>query len=603
MAKQPAVLSNSFDWDRRLFSVISRLARETGSAHLGSYLAAFALTAIVAGTTAAMAFLLEDVVNEIFVERDLSAIFLLAGVVFGIFVVRGFASFGYGVILSRVANAIVLEVKVRCYKHLMSKEPSFFARSSSGELMTLINAGSKGASGLLNTIAVGMGRDFLTVIALIGVLLVQDTELALGVIVAVPIFALIVSQATKRLRTLSRKTLQLSAALNNRIRASIQGVRVAKAFGIEAELEKAMQRNAADVRSVANKQAIVSNRVTPFTEIVGGTAVAGCIAFGGWRLSGTDEPPGALISFIVAALMVYDPARRLSQARASIEKHLVGVRIMYDFLDTPKAVEDQKATRPLEVQTGEVRFEDVVFEYDEDHPALHGVSFTAEAGKMTAVVGPSGAGKSTIASLLLRFWRVQGGKILIDGTDISDVRIEMLREAISYVGQEPFLFDGTIRENILVGRRAASSEEVIEAATAAGAHEFISALPDGYDSLVGELGSNLSGGQRQRIAIARAFVRDSKLLILDEPTSALDTETERRIQMSLQNLMRGRTTIMIAHRLSTIRDADRIVVLEAGRVVETGTHAALISAGNAYARLYGNGATDRAEYAQIAATS
>ncbi len=222
---------------------------------------------------------------------------------------------------------------------------------------------------------------------------------------------------------------------------------------------------------------------------------------------------------------------------------------------------------------------------------------------MTAVVGPSGAGKSTIASLLLRFWRVQGGNILIDGTDISDVRIEMLREAISYVGQEPFLFDGTIRENILVGRRAASSEEVIEAATAAGAHEFISALPDGYDSLVGELGSNLSGGQRQRIAIARAFVRDSKLLILDEPTSALDTETERRIQMSLQNLMRGRTTIMIAHRLSTIRDADRIVVLEAGRVVETGTHAALISAGNAYARLYGNGATDRAEYAQIAATS
>ncbi len=580
--------STSLDTDRRLGSVIARLMRETGSTYWKGYALALLLSAVVAATTGAVAFLIEDVIDEIFVEKSYQALIALSVAVLVIFVARGLAMFGQAVLLNQIGNAIVLELQVKLFRKVLSKEPSFLARNSSGELMTVISTGAGSAQVLLQTIATSVGRDLFTLIALLIVLLWQNTTLALGLLIGIPIIAFVISIVAKRLRGLARKHLEISALLTNRIRSTIQGMRVVKAFSMEDQFGASMSHHADELRRVSNKFAIVSNRVAPLMELVGGVAIAGAIAFGGWRVISQGETPGELVSFIFAALMAYDPARRLGAARSTLERSLVGVRMMYDFLDAVEAHEEREPTLPeLKIDGGAIEFDNVSFAYEPDNPILRGVSFKAPAGKTTAIVGRSGGGKSTIVNLLLRFWSPDHGSVSIDGQDLADHSVISLRQAIAYVGQDAFLFDGSLRENILVGNRGASEEQLIAAAQAAGADAFIQALPNGYDTLAGELGSNLSGGQKQRIAIARALIRDSAIVVLDEPTSALDVETERTIQGSLRQLAQGRTTIVIAHRLSTIRDADQIVVIDHGRVVETGTHDGLISAGGAYARLYG----------------
>lgn len=581
-----SLINDTMDRDGRLFSVVRRLFAETGRQHLGQYAVAFVLSAIVAGTTAAVAFLLKDVINEIFVEKSVSALFSVSLAVLIIFVARGFAMFGQAVILSKISNAIVLELQVRLFGRVMSKEPSFIFRSSSAELMMIVNHGAASASSLLNALMLAVGRDIFTIIGLLAVLFVQNYILALVMIGSIPIIAIVVSAITKRVRSISREQLEVGAMLSNRIRASIQGIKVVKAFGIENDVLKKMNDNASRLKKLGVKQAIVSNRLAPFMESVGGAIAAGAIAIGGWRVINHGDTPGELVSFMFAALMIYDPARRLSQARAGIESSLVGIRLMYDFLDREDLEAESPAAKPLKVGAGCVRFQNVDFGYAPDQLVLKQLSLEIEGGKTTAVVGRSGGGKTTIANLLLRFWRPSSGHIEIDGQNINDVTVSSLRSSIAYVGQDAFLFDGTIRENLLVGKRDASEAEIVAALEAADAYDFVKQAANGLDTSVGELGVGLSGGQRQRIAIARALLRDTPIVLLDEPTSALDGETERGIQNALNRLAEGRTTIIIAHRLSTIRHADKILVVSNGKVIETGTHAALIRADGQYARLY-----------------
>lgn len=589
------IVSKKIDTDKRLFSIIKRLVSETGWQHAPQYGLAFLLTAIVAGTTAGIALILEDVVNEIFVNKNLTALYAISASIFLIFVLRGFATFGKAVILKRISNAIVLEVKVKLFGRVLAKEPSYVMGSSSAEMMMIVNKGSGSATGLLNTLALAIGRDLFTLIALLGVMFVQNWVLALAMVAAVPIIAVVVTAITVRLRNLNRRRLKISTMLTNRIRASIQGIKTVKAFGIEGALEEHMKTNAKQLRDLAYKQAVVSNRLAPFMEMVGGVIIAGVILIGGWRVIEHGDTPGELVSFMFAALMIYDPARRLGQARTGIEKHLVGLRLMYDFLDRRDEEVDPPHAKPVDMRAGDVTFENVRFSYDGQNRVLRNMSFTARGGETTALVGRSGAGKTTVATLLLRFWRPNKGRILIDGQDLNDITADSLRGAIAYVGQEAFLFDGTILENLSVGRQNATREEIEQAARDADAYEFITRLPQGFDTRVGELGGNLSGGQKQRLTIARALLKDAPIVLLDEPTSALDGETERGIQASLKRLARGRTTIVIAHRLSTIQHADQILVVEAGRVMEAGTHAELIDAGGQYSRLYAENLDEEAE--------
>jgi ATP-binding cassette subfamily B protein len=326
-----------------------------------------------------------------------------------------------------------------------------------------------------------------------------------------------------------------------------------------------------------NKIARVAERLSPISEILGGLAITAVLAYSGYRALVLGQPPGAVFSFITALILAYDPARRLARMQVGMERALVNARMIYEILDLEPRQGDAPGARPLVVTKGEVAYDDVVFGYDPALPVLHGVSFVAEAGRTTAIVGTSGAGKSTLTALLERFYDLDSGSIEIDGQDISQVTKQSLRQQIAYVSQQPYLFEGTIRDNIRYGRESATDAEIEQAAQLAAADEFIRQQPQGYETLVGENGVTLSGGQRQRISIARAIVRQAPILLLDEATSALDNESEARVQEALVRVMEGRTTIVIAHRLSTVVNADRIVVLEQGRLVEEGTHQELLA--------------------------
>jgi len=536
-----------------------------------------------------MALILENVINDVFVERSFTALYAVSIAILVIFVVRGFAMFGQAVILSQISNAIILQLQVKLFRRVLSKEPSFIISSSSGEIMTLVAQSATAATAVLNTLATAVGRDVFTIIGLLAVLFIQNYALALGILLSVPIIGLVVSQITKRVRSISRQHIQVGVLLSNEIRAGVQGIKVVKSFGIEDKIINSMEGKAQNLRKLANKQAVVSNRLAPFMELIGGIIASIAVAVGGWHVIEKGYSPGELVSFMFAALMIYDPARRLGQARTTLEPSLVKIRLMYDFMDKIDHDRDQPNARPLDISNGDITFEKVTFGYDKDIPILKDISFTFKGGQTTAIVGQSGGGKTTIANLLLRFWRVDEGRIFIDDQNINEVSVQSLREHIAYVGQEPFLFDGSIRQNILVGKTNASEADLVEAARAANAYDFIQSMPNGFDTPVGELGGTLSGGQRQRIAIARALLRDAKIVLLDEPTSALDGETEREIQNALNKLSKGRTTVVIAHRLSTIRNADKIIVVADGKIGEMGTHTELIMKQGTYANLYSEG--------------
>jgi len=346
---------------------------------------------------------------------------------------------------------------------------------------------------------------------------------------------------------------------------------------MEDQLSEKLGVLIASAESRANKIARVSERTTPIAEILAGFAIAGVIAYAGYRSAVAGVPPGAVFSFIAALLLAYDPARRLARVQVNLERSLVNARMIYEILDIEPRQRDPLDAVELQVRQGEIRFDRVHFGYVENHPVLNGVSFTAAAGKTTAIVGASGAGKSTVIALLERFYDVWDGSIEIDGQNIAGVTKRSLRGAIAYVSQQPYLFEGTIRDNIRYGRPGATDAEVEAAAVQAQADAFIRVQPHGYETLVGENGMSFSGGQRQRLSIARAILRDAPILLLDEATSALDNESEARVQEALEQVMKGRTTIVIAHRLSTVVGADRIIVLEAGHLIEEGSHAELMA--------------------------
>jgi ATP-binding cassette subfamily B protein len=423
-------------------------------------------------------------------------------------------------------------------------------------------------------------------VGLIAVMVIQDPLLSIIILIAGPIAALLVRQMGHFIKKGAQVEAATTAVTIGIVRETSQGARIIKSFQLEDMLRSHMFAAVKTMEDTTNKIAKVRAGVNPLIEVLGGLSVAGVIAYAGWQTTLGVETPGQIFAFITALLLAADPARRLARFHLQMRAHVVNVELMFEILDTPVAESKESLGSPLRVGKGQVRFDRVSFAYSPGKPVLRDISFAAEGGEMTALVGPSGGGKTTIFSLLQGFWRPDTGNILIDGQSIDATALASWRRNIALVSQDVFLFEGTIRDNIIAARPDASEDQLRTATRAAYADEFIQELPSGYDTSVGELGNMLSGGQRQRISIARAFLKDAPILLLDEPTSALDSEAEQKIQEALAELMHGRTTIVIAHRFATVLRAQRIYVIDGGLVVESGTHKDLLSRGDRYARLY-----------------
>ncbi|PRD43461.1 ABC transporter ATP-binding protein [Phyllobacterium phragmitis] len=542
-----------------------------------NYIIAITASLVVGASNGALAYLMKPMIDKIFYEQKLGLVPIICGALFGIFVFRGLSGYVQAVELAKIGNNLVARYQKRIFDHLMRLGLNFYNDTRSGHLAAQINQNVSGIRDLLNMTISSIARDMVSLIGLVATMFYMDPVLSAIVFLIGPPLVLAVAYISRRIRSVTRDLVHLNSHLLGAMQESVQGIAIVKAFTMEDQLRAKIGKLIDQAEGRSNKIAKVSERTTPIAEILAGFAVAGVLAYGSYRAILNQQPPGAMFAFITALLLAYDPARRLARLQVGLERSLVNARMIYEILDINPRQSNVPGAVPLHVEKGEIRFEDVYFSYSEAAPVLHGVSFVAAPGKTTAIIGASGAGKSTLIGLVQRFYDIEKGRILIDGQDIADVTNQSLRHSIAYVSQQPYLFEGSIADNIRYGRPDATMDEIIAAARLAHADEFILQQPQGYDTPVGENGVTLSGGQRQRLSIARAIVRNAPILLLDEATSALDNESEKRVQQALDGIMQGRTTIVIAHRLSTIVNAEHIVVMEAGRVVEEGRHETLIA--------------------------
>jgi len=569
-----------------LSMVIRRIIRENGRDYIKTYIFAAICLVLVAASTAFMAWIMESVINEAFAKRNAGAIWVICGSVLAAFIVRGAASYGQAVALAQVGNNLVARYQQRLIDHLMSLGMSYFGDTRSAQIAAQISQNVAGIRDVMNLTITSFARDLLTLIALLVVMLTKDPVLSVIVFFGAPPVLIGLRYISRRLRNATRESIDLNSRVLSAMQETVQGITIVKAFTMEEQISSRTAELIKAAESRSNRIARLTERTAPLVETIAGVAISGVIAYAAFRSIYGNVLPGAFFSFITALLLAYDPARRLARLQINLERAVVNARMIYEILDEEPTQGDRPGAAPISVKGGEIEFRNVGFGYGQDDIVIDDVSFIAEAGKTTAIVGPSGAGKSTLISLVPRFHDPASGQVLIDGTDIASVTKKSLRHQIAYVSQQPWLFEGSIRENLRYARPLATDAEIEDAARLANAHEFILAQPQGYDTLLGENGVNLSGGQRQRISIARALVRNAPILLLDEATSALDNESEAAVQKALESVMQDRTVLVIAHRLSTIARADRIVVMQTGRVVEMGNHADLTANRDGlYARL------------------
>jgi subfamily B ATP-binding cassette protein MsbA len=566
--------------------LIRRLIMEQGASYWRRYLLAFALMAVSAATTAGSAYLLGEVINQAYVDKNVRGIAILSGVTILIFMLKGAATYGHSVILSQISNAILANNQRRLFAKLMSESVAFFSERHSSEFLARLTSGANSVTQVLNLLINAVGRDLLSLIALVAVMLMQDPYMALFGFLVAPPAMLVLRKLVKRIKGLALNQFTGTADILETMQESLQGIRTVKAFTLEQTMRERIDASIAAVERNANKMARVSNRSSPLMETLGGFAIAGGLMYGGYSVVAMGATPGQFFSFLTAFLLAYEPAKRLARLNLELNSGLVGARMLLEIVDSPASEPDDDDKPALKLTDARVELRDVTFAYRPNEPVLNRMSFVAEPGKVTALVGPSGGGKSTVLALLLRLHDVTDGDIVIDGQAISGVSRTSLRQQTAYVGQDVFLFRGTIRENIAFGKVGASEAEIVAAAKAACAHEFIMGFPLGYQTPVGEHGTQLSGGQRQRVAVARALVKNAPIILLDEATAALDSESEKQVQEAIEHLCQNRTTIVIAHRLHTIMHADAILVVEGGEIVERGRHDDLLRRGGRYASFF-----------------
>ncbi|WP_045835831.1 ABC transporter ATP-binding protein [Hyphomicrobium sp. 99] len=566
--------------------LLKRLMKENGREYAPQYALVIVCMLLVAGMTSLSAYVLKYVIDTIFVHQDRAALVGITVGIVAIFVAKGFAAYFSEVVLGTIGNRLVAQTQKRMFEHMLKVDIAFFQQYTSSDLVTKMSYNANAVRDMLNMVSLNLGRDLFTIIGLVTTMIVLDPILSAIALIGGPVAALSSRKMVERIKKATKSEVHSLGGIIQITREVSQGAQVVKSFQLENKMRRRMFDAIEAVQRISNKMLAIGAGVNPLMETIGGCAVAAVVFYAGWRNLYHGESPGQFFAFITALLMCADPARRISRVQLQLATAAVGVRMMYELIDTP-AREDEPPGKPeLQIADGQIVLRDVSFRYQPNKPVINGMNFTVPAGKVTALVGHSGGGKSTVFALLQRLREPDAGVIMIDGQTIADVSLVSLRHNISVVGQDSFLFEGSIIENIRAGLESASDEKCIEAAKAASAHEFIMSLPRGYESQVGELGGQVSGGQRQRIALARAYLKNAPIILLDEPTSALDSETEDAIQRELRNLTKGKTTLVIAHRLSTILHADLIHVIEAGRVIESGTHDQLIASGGAYNRLF-----------------
>ncbi len=568
------------------FALIRRLLTEQGMVHWRKYAFAFIMMAISAGCTALSAYLIGDVINQAYVNHNLTGIIMLGGITAALFTVKGLATYGHSVMLSHIGNRIVADNQRAVFAKLLNEGLGFFSDRHSTEFIARLSAGAAAATQVINLLITSLGRDLLSLIGLVTVMVVQDPLMSFFSFVVAPPAFFMLRKLIRRIYAIARSQFHGGTRIIETLQETLQGIRIVKAFTLEDIMRERFDRNVAAVEHEANKMARVSNRASPLMETLGGCAIAIAITYGGYRVIETGATPGQFFSFIAAFLLAYEPAKRLARLNIELNSGLVGVRILFEVLDSPPSEPADDDKPALQIKTPRLEFDDVHFAYRSDEAVLRGMSFVAEPGKLTALVGPSGGGKSTIINLILRFYDAERGNIVIDGQDIAQVSRRSLRQHVAYVGQDVFLFRGTIRDNIAFGKPGASEDEIVAAAKGAYAHDFIMSFPRGYETPVGEHGLQLSGGQRQRVAIARALIKNAPIILLDEATAALDSESELQVREAMEHLCQGRTTLAIAHRLHTVSHADRIYVIEDGQVVESGRHDELLRKSGRYASFY-----------------
>lgn len=566
--------------------LLRRLIREFVRPYFGRLAIALTCMGIMAGATATNAWLMQPMLDRVFVAHDAKLLFVIPAAVVVLAFLKGFANYGQTVLMTNVGQRVVGDVQAALFARIMRTDLAFFHANPTGTLISRFTTDAVMLRAAATDILANIGKNAVTAAFLGALMFYQDWRLALVAAVVFPVAFRPLISIGRRMRRVSANTQAEVGLFMTLLNQTFQGARHVKAYGMEAYEISRVRQMIRNIVKLVNRAARIRAIASPLMETLGGIAVALVILYGGHQVLIGARTPGTFFSFITALLLAYQPLKTLAGINASLQEGMAAAQRIFDILDSEPAIQDAPNAQPLAIKGGEIRFRDVQFSYANGANALRGISLTVPAGKRVALVGSSGAGKSTILNLVPRFYDTTSGNITIDGEPLRDITLASLRGAIALVSQEITLFDDTIKANIAYGRLGAADTEIVAAAKAAAADEFIRRLPQGYDTMVGEHGVKLSGGQRQRIAIARAMLKDAPILLLDEATSSLDTESERHVQAALDALMQGRTTVVIAHRLSTVTGADLIYVIDGGRVVEHGTHAELLRQQGVYARLY-----------------